>query len=172
MFQERTRRDICLGIKEDWGFNRWVTEMTAGRSGQLRGLVWWQGEKNCTWYSGHKKCWEIDKTQRGQRVQTEEGKENKTGVTGKKTWPTGKPFQIGTDCKAKDKQRQEEEKENMTLAKISTTLVSKIFPAEERGKLKQTRQQVEVTCQVQASQASLFSTVTHATLGTCQVDHL
>lgn len=146
--------------------------MTAGRSGQLRGLVWWQGEKNCTWCSGHKSCWEIDKAQRGQRVQTEEGKEKKNGVTGEKTWPTGKPLQIGTDCKAKDRQRQEEEKEDMTLAKISTTLVSKIFPAEERGKLKQTRQQVEDTCQLQVSQPSLFSMVTHATLGTCQVDHL
>lgn len=92
--------------------------MTAGRSGQLRGLVWWQGEKNCTWYSGHKSCQEIDKAQRGQTVQTKEGKGNKTGVTGEKTRPTGKHFQINTDCKAKDKQRQEEEKENLTLARF------------------------------------------------------
>lgn len=77
MFQERTRRDICLEMQESWGFNRQVTAVTAGRSGQLRALVWWQGEKHCTW------CfWALmlvgsrQSRERGQRIQTEEGKEN------------------------------------------------------------------------------------------------
>lgn len=62
-------------------------------------MVWSGGREKriAPGVSGHKSYWEAGKAERRQRVQTEQGKENRAVVTREETQPTGKPFKISTD---------------------------------------------------------------------------
>lgn len=50
-------------------------------------MVWSGGREKriAPGVSGHKSYWEAGKAERRQRVQTEQGKENRAGVTGEET---------------------------------------------------------------------------------------